>query len=273
MIKPSNLIFLWFREQLQCRKPPVGYFFPGFHKAARVIAPGVVLSYFHKTYGSEGGQALIDKSDCTFLWPVSRYISLFATSCSWKPLIPGAQHAALLLFTGEQWKMQGDPGIAWEMRWVYKMGFSEHHFSLSCCCFKQVNSLRSSSAVSLLFSVAPRLPGYGRNVLPWLSGLGYVTGLTCEKNCNVSLASVTDPLCCFGRDGESKHTDGCGSVGGRAFMKTFYVWETLVITGTGQLNTALGAKASGGLERERYLLIAINEKKICWGSNVWGDKR
>lgn len=105
MIKPSNLIFLWFREQLQCRKPPVGYFFPGFHKAACVIAPGVVFSFFHKTYGSEGGQALIEKSDCTFLWPVSRYRSLFATSCSWKPLIPGTQHAALLLFTGEQWKM------------------------------------------------------------------------------------------------------------------------------------------------------------------------
>jgi len=74
MIKPRNLMFLWLREQLQCRKPPDGYLFvSGFHKAACIVAPGIVCSYCHKTCGSQGGQVLTGKHD------------LYLDTCSYSP--------------------------------------------------------------------------------------------------------------------------------------------------------------------------------------------
>lgn len=163
VINPSILMFLWFREQLQCGKPPVGCLsVSDFHKPACIVAPRMVLSYFYKTCGSERGQTLTGKHDCTFLWPVSRYISLLPTSCSGGHLATGAQGAALLVFIGEQWKKQGNPGIAWETWWVYEMCVSEHHFSLSHGCFKCVTSALSeikqcSQSALLCCSPAARL--------------------------------------------------------------------------------------------------------------------
>lgn len=61
MIETRNLMFLWFREQLQFREPPVGYLFvSGLYKAAYITAPAMVFCYAHKTHGNERGQALFD---------------------------------------------------------------------------------------------------------------------------------------------------------------------------------------------------------------------
>lgn len=76
-----------------------------------------MLSYFHQTCGSERGQAVTNGRDCTSLWPVSQYISLLhlETRC------------LLLLFPGEQWKMQHSLGNVMGVQ----MGFSYHHPFLS----------------------------------------------------------------------------------------------------------------------------------------------
>lgn len=199
-IKPNILVFSWPREWYQCRKPPAGCLFvSGFLKAVHIMAPGIVLSYFHQKCGSERGQAGINGHDCTSLSPVSQYISLFPTSCTLKMCY------LLLLLSGDLWKMQ-QPWHTWEMWWVYKWvspSITSTLFDAASSKWPH-HSLRSGSAVSLLLSVTPCLPSCGRDVLPC------VTGLTCEKNGHVSLASAADLLCYFRRVGECKNCSGGG---------------------------------------------------------------
>lgn len=88
---------------------------------------------------------------------------------------------------------------------------------------------------------------------------------------DVSLTSVTELLCCFRRESESKPTDEHGTEGRRIFKYTFPIWETLLVMCSGQLNSALG---QAGKRKICLQLTAISRKrKIHWGINLWGDKR
>lgn len=150
MIKPNNLVLLWY----QCRKPPAGCLFvSGFPKAVHIMAPGIELSYFHQNCGSERAQAGTNGQDCPSLLPLSQHISVFPTSCSWKHVVS----CCCFLEISEGCS---DSGIAWEMWWVYKgVSLSVASTLFAAASSKWPNcSQRSGSAVSLLLSVTPCLP-------------------------------------------------------------------------------------------------------------------
>lgn len=246
MIKPNNLVFLWPREWYWGRKPPAGCFFvSGFLKAVHIMAPGTVLSYFHQNWGSERGQAGTNGHDCTSLLPVSQYIFLSPTSCTWKHVVS----CCCFLEISERCS---DPGAAWEMWWVYKwvsLSITSTLFAAASSRWPH-HSLRSDSAVSLLLSVTPSLPACLWQRCPAMCHWSYLW----EKNAMCPW-SVLLTCCAASEELSRARTAMDVAVGGRVFMQTFPLWGTSVTIGTEQLSSASGAQAWEGLEGDKYVFF------------------